>query len=68
MNPRMDRETTFWYHARCAAFTRPSAILEFLDEGGDLPDADELRRIALIGEARRLRRDYGIRPGPNRSF
>jgi Poly(ADP-ribose) polymerase and DNA-Ligase Zn-finger region len=51
MNPRVDRETTFWYHAECAAYKRPAAILEFLGQGSELPEADELRRIALIGEA-----------------
>lgn len=51
MNPRVDRETTFWYHAVCAAYKRPQAITAFLDEGGELPNADRLREIAAVGEA-----------------
>ncbi|NNE71770.1 MAG: hypothetical protein HKN29_15605 [Rhodothermales bacterium] len=51
MNPRVDRETTFWYHPLCAAYKRPPAILEFLEQGGELEDADRLRQIAEVSEA-----------------
>lgn len=51
MNPRVDRETTFWYHPICAAYKRPPAIVEFFDEGGELPDGNRLREIAAVGEA-----------------
>ena len=51
MNPRADRETTFWYHPLCAAYKRPEAITVFLGEGGELDDAESLRRLAATGEA-----------------
>lgn len=66
-NPRADdRETPFWYHPNCAAYKRPEAVLAFLDEGGDLPDPAELRRIAEVGVAHpRMARLYVAHVSPS---
>lgn len=52
-------ETTLWFHLRCAAFKRPEALLEVLDEHA-LPEQELLRREASLGvEHRRLPRIDG---------
>jgi hypothetical protein len=60
-NPFADGETTLWFHPLCAAYKRPTAILEALAQSaGTVPNREALERAAQACLARpRLPRSDG---------
>jgi hypothetical protein len=46
-------EMTHWFHAVCAVYARPEAILDLLTAGGEIEDCERLAREARLGIDRR---------------
>jgi poly(ADP-ribose) polymerase-like protein len=65
-NPYAEGETTLWFHPLCAAYKRPEAMLETLEqEKGNVPEAETLERAARGSSAqRRLPRIDGAERAP----
>jgi hypothetical protein len=59
-------DTTLWFHPACAAYKRPQAIIEALEQTADsIPDRDRLERIARKSAAHeRLQRIDGVERSP----
>jgi len=58
-------EVTHWFHPKCAAFKRPEPLLEALQSAADVPDREELERIARASLAQpRLQRIDGAERSP----
>lgn len=66
-NPFAEGETTLWFHPLCAAYKRPEAVLQALDEAKESPpDAEALERVARGSSAhRRLPRIDGAERAPS---
>jgi len=59
-NPYADGEMTLWFHPLCAAYKRPEAMLEALEQVAEVPDRETLARVAQTSVAPdRLRRIDG---------
>jgi len=65
-NPYAEGEATLWFHPLCAAYKRPEAMLETLEqEKGNVPEAQTLERAARGSSAqRRLPRIDGAERAP----
>jgi len=64
-NPFGEGEVMHWFHPRCAAYRRPEPILEALQAASDVPDREDLERIARTGvERHRLQRIDGAERAP----
>jgi hypothetical protein len=66
-NPFADGEMTVWFHPLCAAYKRPEALLQTLDETpAEVPDREALERAARSSLAhRRLPRIDGAERAPS---
>jgi len=66
-NPFADGEMTVWFHPLCAAYKRPEALLQTLDESpAEVPDREALERAARSSLAhRRLPRIDGAERAPS---
>ena len=66
-NPFADGEMTIWFHPLCAAYKRPEALLQGLEEPGiAVPDRERLERAARAQLAhRRLPRISGAERAPS---
>ena len=65
-NPFAEGETTLWFHPMCAAYKRPEAMLETLEQApASVPEAEALQRAARGSSAhRRLPRIDGAERSP----
>ena len=65
-NPYAEGETSLWFHPLCAAYKRPEAMLETLEqEKGNVPEAEMLERAARGSSVqRRLPRIDGAEHAP----
>ena len=65
-NPYAEGETTLWFHPLCAAYKRPEAMLETLEqEKGNVSEAERLERAARGSSVqRRLPRIDGAERAP----
>ena len=65
-NPFADGETTLWFHPLCAAYKRPEAMLETIEQApSSVPDREALERAARsVSAHRRLPRISGAERAP----
>ena len=64
-NPFGEGEVTHWFHPRCAAYKRAEPLIEALQGAADVPDREDLERIARASLVqRRLPRIDGAERAP----